>query len=195
MTTSKCQDGFLRHNDSAETLDQYYRDGRWSYLGSPQYAAAYLQPLAAMCVGDAVLDVGCGEGWLAGHIGGRQYVGFDASRVAIERARRVFRNCARDRFFVGRLEDPPFLINGPDTIVFGNILEVLVKPECRLPLIDLYVTKYRPQRVIVYDMEKLDTRPIEDKYRLVAEHHGYCEVPPEGPAAKWSRKLIAFEES
>lgn len=77
---------------SAATWDAQYASGRWAYLGAlPELArfsvlAGYLRHFKP---GGAILDVGCGEGFLARrlHAGDYQrYVGVDLSASAIEKA-------------------------------------------------------------------------------------------------------------
>lgn len=70
----------------------------------------------------AVLDVGCGPGWMAGLIGPRCgfLVGMDISTVSLERAREAY---PASPFVCAQMERPPFRHNSFDFITAVSSLE------------------------------------------------------------------------
>jgi SAM-dependent methyltransferase len=74
--------------------------------------------------GREVLDVGCGEGWLARRLAsaGARAVGLDPSPDALERARRDGPGDASVRYVEGAAEDLPFTDASFDVVIFFNSL-------------------------------------------------------------------------
>jgi len=188
--------------DGPELDDVHGRLDHWWYLRSPEFTEAFTVPLAAVVnsLGESCLDACCGEGYLADYVR-VPYLGFDGSAVAIERAKRD-RPAARALFRVGRLEDPPDLAGVRfGTVVFGSVLEVLVRPEARAGLLRRYARQYRSSFLVVYDLERLDTGPLEAEFRLLQEHHWAARAPRRRlrggavetvPEVKLRRKCLVF---
>jgi 2-polyprenyl-6-hydroxyphenyl methylase/3-demethylubiquinone-9 3-methyltransferase len=108
-----------------------YASGAWDYLTTIQEVSRY-SVIAGLCRQVApkarVLDVGCGQGVLAGWLAGAgisRYVGIDVSEVAIEQARRM----NPDHEFA--VADASTFESSQqfDVIVFNEILYYLKKPE------------------------------------------------------------------
>ena len=74
--------------------------------------------------GRAILDVGCGAGWLVRHLaaGGANAVGVDPLADALERARAEDRGDGRTRYVAGAAELLPFDDASFDAVVFFNSL-------------------------------------------------------------------------
>lgn len=178
-----------------ELVDLYDKDYYW-YLRSQAFSDMFLSKIG--CVASLlgkypkkVLDVGCGEGQLAQYVS-CGYLGFDGSKSAIDRALNRYRGQPLS-FEVARFEDPPMVGGVFTTAVFGGVLEVLVKPEHRLDFIQKYITLYRLQYFIVYDLERLDTWPLEHPYQIIGEFRG--GVPEMGGLldVKRHRKVLVFK--
>ena len=113
-----------------------YRAGRWAYLKGLQEAARYGVVTAwlrhTMRPG-ALLDVGCGEAILAGHLARdrvTRYVGVDVSQAALELATL---DAAWARLVCGRLEDfAPAPGERFAAIVFNEVLFFTDQPGAML---------------------------------------------------------------
>jgi len=113
-----------------------YRAGRWAYLKGLQEAARYGVVTAwlrhTMRPG-ALLDVGCGEAILAGHLARdrvTRYVGVDVSQAALELATL---DAAWARLVCGRLEDfTPAPGERFAAIVFNEVLFFTDQPGAML---------------------------------------------------------------
>jgi 2-polyprenyl-3-methyl-5-hydroxy-6-metoxy-1,4-benzoquinol methylase len=112
----------------ADWWDAGYARGDWDYLSVDVVERSRLSVIAE-CVrahlpdGGSVLDVGCGDGALRQYLDDRtlgQYVGVDASRVAIERARA--HNLHASVFEVGGLDS---LLVPADVVVLAEVLYTL----------------------------------------------------------------------
>lgn len=179
-----------------ELAELYGEQDYYAYLRSSPFREAFTRPLAAIVnrLGEPVLDVACGEGCLADYVT-VPYAGFDGSATAIERGRNRL-GCgggAGARLEVGRFESPAIEGLFP-TVVFGGILEVLVKPESRVSLLEMYVARYGARNLIVYDLERLDTYGIETRFGAPVEKR-HCEVGVESGVipAKRFRKVLLFQ--
>jgi SAM-dependent methyltransferase len=185
---------WLNVNQSPEELADLYgeQDYYW-YLRSPQFAQAFTKPLARLIdsLGPSCLDAGCGEGQLADHIGyawaGHRYVGIDGSATALARGV-VDRPHAT--LVLGRIEDPP-VYGRFDTVVFSGVLEVLIKPEARVPLLELYAERYQPSHFVVCDLMRLDATAIARRWPLIQEVHRTAEGI-DVIEAKRHRKILVF---
>lgn len=177
----------LNLDQSPAELDDLYgtRDYYW-YLRSDPFRQAFLEPLARIVnrLGAAVLDVGCGEAVLADYAA-VPYTGLDGSQSAIDRAyRRLMRLGTLSRLsngfvqlHVGRFEDPVASVRGNfGTVVFGGILDVLVRPEARLALLEHYRQLYGVRYFVIYDLVRLDTAPLDRHYHLVELHTATAEL-------------------
>lgn len=168
--------GYLNLDQSAGELNDLWGErDYYHYLRSEAFVEAFLKPIAAIVnrLGGPVLDVGCGEAALADHVT-VPYLGIDGSESAIRRS------MARHRLGVwtwpGRIESPPRLPGVFPTAVFGGILEVLVKPEHRVPLLEMYRERFGVRYFIVYDLERLDTSALDLHYGLpVKEIHASAD--------------------
>ncbi len=116
---------------SVAEWNQQYGSGGWNNLESVRELPRY-SVIAGYCrfyrPNGRVLDVGCGNGILASHLGARgvsSYVGFDLSETAITQARsRAVTNAA---FVVADVElfVPPHAF---DVVVFNEVLYYLHAP-------------------------------------------------------------------
>ena len=148
--------------------------GYYDYLHSEPFQENLLTPMGAMIseIGSC-LDVGCGEGWLAEHVQWsvtKPYLGIEASIHAVETARNKYNHTGRSlEFRQARLEN--FIPeNEYDVVVFGGILDVLIKPQWRLPLVRRYVRNANPSHIIVYDLDRLDHKPLDECGWLLRDH-------------------------
>lgn len=200
---------WLNVDQSPEELEEVHGAADYyAYLRSPQFVEAFVKPVGAICQrlyddsaretgrGCPVLDAGCGDGMLADHVGLCPYVGFDGSQAAIIRAlSREGRGPGA--YFVGRFEDPPcppsLTAIGFKTLVLSGILEVLVKPECRVPLLEMYRERFGVTHFVICDLERLDTSLLQEKYGPpVEELHRVAENPGGLPEVKLRRKILVF---
>jgi hypothetical protein len=188
---------WLNIDDSPETLDHIHGDeDRWAYLRSPEFVEAFVRPVAAICnrLDDPILDVGCGDGILGDHIDLAPYFGFDGSQAAILRGltRKGRRPAA---LWVARFEEPPPSHSWFNawTVVLSGILEVLVKPECRVPMLETYRERFKVRHFVVCDLERLDTSAIEARYGPpVEEMHRVATGPAGVPEVKRRRKILVY---
>jgi len=175
--------------------ETYQRDYYW-YLKSPAFRTMFLERIGGLVngYGDPVLDVGCGEGWLADYVT-VPYVGVDGSEEAIATARQRVKRPA-EQFCVARFEDRRDIdiLSGRGqfpTIVFGGMLDVYVKPQERVTLLEQYL-RFGTKRFVIYDLERLDHRPLAKRFRLVHEWHGTAIVP-QIKMVKRKRKILVYE--
>jgi len=81
---------------------------------------------------EKVLDMGCGEGTRlntllkATKLNGKQLIGIDASKIAIDSARKQY---PAIKFLVGDLEELPFKDNSFDLLYSAYVFEHLIHPE------------------------------------------------------------------
>lgn len=179
----------LNIDQSAAELARIYEQGYYDYLGSPAFRQAFLRPLGSIVnvLGLPVLDVGCGEGWLADYTA-VPYYGFDGSSVAVETARR---ERSGGTFYVDRLENPRPVEAYLGTVVFGGLFAVLVKPTEHLQFVELYRERFTPRYFIVYDLERVDHRGLAAAYRLIYEYHASADL--ELQEVKKHRKILVFQ--
>lgn len=178
---------WLSLNQSPDELRELYERDYYWYLRSPQFAEAFLRPLGHLIdsLGTSVLDMGCGEGQLSDYVK-YPYYGIDGSARAVEQAQALGRNVHG-----GRIEDPCITLTF-DVIVFGGILEVLIKPEGRVPLLEMYAGRFKARHLVVYDLERLDTSLIERHFGPpVFECHRVAEGI-ETEEVKRRRKILAW---
>lgn len=189
----------LNINQPIEEVDILYgpMDYYW-YLRSPQFRTTFLAPIGAIInrLGGDCIDVGCGEGQLGDYVKGN-YIGIDASPNAIKRGRAIHSH--NKTLIVGRIENPQ-LYWAPTrefckVIVFGGVMEVLIKKECRVQLLNLYREMFSPSYFIIYDLARLDTSLIEEEYGKPID--GFqatvndIDIIPE----KKTRKVLVYEVS
>lgn len=178
---------------AAMAEEDYY----W-YLKSEEFKRTFLQPLGKFVseCGGPVLDVGCGEGWLFPFCGRMVYKGIDASRAAIAEANKIYVELLPNRetnpsFQVCRLEEykdrQPF-----NTVVFGGILNVLVKPEHYVDVLCHYREACAANYLIVYDLQRLKTHAIEAAgFELVKRYYDTVDMPKIHPI-KRARKILVY---
>lgn len=184
----------LNLDQSPEELNEVYRTNYYWYLDSKPYRKAFLKRLGKIIndIGLRCVDVACGEGWLADYVR-VPYMGFDGSVLAIHRAKKKRRH---GEFHVGRIERPslsekPTCFIAPfATIVFGNLLAVVVKPRCHVAFLESYL-RFWPRYFIVYDLETVDTSAIQERFTLTAEHHAVVNMP-EIEEVKRHRKIEVY---
>jgi SAM-dependent methyltransferase len=164
----------LNVDQHPDELADLYRERYYWYLQSSQFRETFLRPLGDIInrLGCPCLDVGCGEGWLADYVS-VPYVGFDGSTVAIRGARQAHPG---KLFHHGRIERPTCYVPPYSSIVFGNLLQVLVKEECRVAFLESYLV-FLPRYLIVYDLEILKTAPIRERFEVIEELHATADVP------------------
>lgn len=190
MTTS-----VLTEVISKERLHEIYATEYYWYLKSEPFINAFLRPIAEEVNkrGDSCLDMCCGEGQLAPFVKGR-YLGVDSSTTAIQLAM-VKHGHTRDRQFLvdnltgyaRRWHNPPQF----DTIVFGSVFQILIKPDCYVELLEQYLV-FAPKHFIIYDMEHLDQSSIDARFKLVHEIHATVDMPTLQDV-KRSRKILVYE--
>ena len=170
----------------------------YDYLRSPEFQRSVLKPLAAMVnrLGASCLDVGCGQGYLGQYVDG-QYLGFDGSQTAIDHAREN----NPGEFRVARFEDleEVFRIVSDfstqfDTIVFGNLLSVLIKPESYVEFLESYVKRFSAKFLIVCDLQTLDTTAIDRRFSCRFRHYGNVQLPGLQEIKK-ARKILLYKGS
>ncbi|MBV8144675.1 MAG: class I SAM-dependent methyltransferase [Gammaproteobacteria bacterium] len=121
-------DGLLQ---SPQTWETQYAAGRWDFLGTLSELARFSVLAGYVChlkPGAAVLDIGCGQGFLLRRLpvsGYSRYAGIDLSASAISNARE--HDSERSTFLVADCEsyvpEEPF-----DVIVFNEVLCCLRHP-------------------------------------------------------------------
>lgn len=122
--------GYRPQKVSAQTWDREYREGKWRYLRGIENIAG-LAAILGYCEfldPKSILDVGCGEGLLAGKLrllSYADYLGLDVSAEAIAQAGRLADD--RTRFTVAQADsfDPGRTFN---VIVFNQSLYYLPEP-------------------------------------------------------------------
>lgn len=178
----------LNLNQTPEELTKLYQDDYYWYLRSEAFRKAFLELVGhlANVHGYGCLDVGCGEGQLSEFIE-THYYGIDGSADAVAKGQKLGRNIQCDRF-----ENPATISGYYDVVVFGGILEVLIRPEHRLEFVNYYVEKVRAKYVIVYDLTRLDTYPLERGYKLL-QHHTRTAADINIIEAKLHRKVMLFQ--
>lgn len=174
-----------------ERLHEIYATEYYWYLKSEPFVNAFLRPLAneVNSRGASCLDVCCGEGQLSPLIDGR-YMGIDASETAIQLARikhnRAFSVATLETYATDGKEPPNF-----DTVVFGGVFQVLIKPDRYVELLERYLA-FAPKQFVIYDMEHLDASSIDARFKLVHEHHATVDMPTVQDV-KRSRKVLVYE--
>lgn len=165
----------------------------YAYLRSPGYRQLVLQPIARWIntIDGPCLDVGCGEALLAALVT-VPYTGVDASSAALQRSHGGW--CCR--LVAGRLEDPASLPPGPYAVVVLNgVLEVLIKPEHRLELLEAYRQRTLCRYFIIGDILRLEETSLLQAYRLVERVEVF--IPQQQmagqPEVKRRRKLLWLE--
>jgi len=179
----------LKTSQPAELLDKLYgkQDYYW-YLKSEQFRRVFIRPLATV-VNDLnlpCLDVACGEGWLADYVT-VPYTGIDGSTTAIETARSRHSSCG---FIVCRIESPELLSDSFGTIVFGGILKPLVKPQCYVLFLELYL-RFNPKYLVIYDLLNLEESTISRRFSLVDRLQGSVDMVGI-PRVKKHRKILVY---
>src|SRR3954451_16246483 len=98
----------------AHHCDAGFYDGKHPFVW--QHGASLLE-LLAPCVGERILDLGCGTGHLTAKISeqGAEVVGIDRSTAMVEQAELLFPGL---QFLVGDARD--FVVSGPFDAVFSN---------------------------------------------------------------------------
>jgi len=141
-----------------------------------------------------VLDVGCGEGWLADVLDFDlvDYVGIEGSLKALEKA--TIRYPA-SLFVQTRIEETTkHLLGSFDLIVFGGILDVLVKPERYLDFVAMYLQAYSPKHFIVYDLQRFNPFCLDNNYELLEAFEGEATVAGKKlPTIKTKRQIRLYE--
>lgn len=182
----------LNLDQSPAELNDIYgaRDYYW-YLRSEPFQKAFLKPLASLinAIGKPCLDVGCGEGQLAEFLS-VPYLGMDGSENAIAKAEVRYQSQTWRNFIVRRFESGPPPGNFP-TVVFGGVLSVLIKPECRVKFVESFLA-CGMTAFVVYDLSNLETKDIDKRFHkqilieAVADIEGIEDV-------KKKRKIVYYE--
>lgn len=176
-----------------ELADLYGPQDYYWYLRSPAFQTAFLQPMGESLSGlGSILDVGCGEGQLADHVPGAEYVGLEGSARAVRRAR-IKRPKADVR--LGRIEQPGLCFPPEarfNVLVFGGVLEVLVRPEKRVGFLDAYRQRFGAKFVLIYDLLRLDTAPLDSLFAFQGGFEASADL--EGiPDVKRHRKVRLYQ--
>lgn len=193
---------WLNVDQSSEELDELYGErDYYAYLRShnfrPLYAtvAAHVSKLVG---GDGyVLDVGCGEAMLADYLPSDiRYFGLDASRAAIRRAReRMGLLPPVSNLYPHRIEER-FRVTNFGVVVFGAIMEVLIKPKHRVDLVNQYRETTRASHFIVHDLDRLDVSELSRSHHLLSIQSVSLSaqgLPHDFPPAKLKRQVWVFE--
>jgi SAM-dependent methyltransferase len=78
-----------------------------------------------------VVDLGCGNGWLANRIataGGASVVGVDINPSELDQARRVFGERADLHFVLGDVTDGALVAGRPDLVILASVIQYLPDP-------------------------------------------------------------------
>ena len=181
----------LNVDQSPAELNRIYQDDYYWYLRDQVFCDSVVRVVGDKVneLGGYCLDVGCGEGQLSDYVT-TGYLGFDGSQKAIENARRLHPGL---QFKVSRFETPPSLPDYQfDTVVFSNLLTVLVKPDSHVLFIQKYLRAYSPLAFIVVDLLGLDTKKIEKVFHLTSYEEMTAPVP-DLMEVKRHRKVLVFE--
>jgi len=183
----------LKNNQSEEVLARLYgADDYYWYLRSPEFSQTFLKEIGRIVnhFPGGVLDVGCGEGQLA-HWIKSPYTGIDACEKAVYKAMDKNSGHPNATFWVSRLEDCQSLVGGFDCIVFGGILEVLIKPEERLNLVKHYMERFNATCLVVYDLLRFNDHFLQEEYDRIHRFEGEVDLPQIIPQ-KRKRQILVY---
>lgn len=189
MTTSNGE--WLNLNQPTAELNEVHATDYYWYLRCSAFVESFLKPLAGLVnwYQGACLDVGCGEGLLGDLIrSDLGYLGLDGSEIAIGKARQ--RNPHRP-YAVARLEDPQghmLLEQKYGTVVFGGIMSVLIKPDCRSKLVSYYRERFGARQILIYDLSELDVSTFLPEYQPTLVHTAVADVDV-SPEVKRKRSI------
>ena len=167
------------------TWDREYAAGEWSKLGNldemPRYAmiAGYARAIGSAA---SVLDVGCGEGYLARWLfeaGTRRYTGIDVSRVAIDKAQTSAPSEARFEVADAVTFDPGERF---DMIVLNEVLYYMDRPE---EVLDRYAGFLTPDGYLVISMYRVP-ESLHAWRRCVPQLEVLDNVWLKGTKAEWN---------
>lgn len=183
----------LNLNQQPEELTKVHATDYYWYLRSKPFIETFISRIGMVVniLGDSVLDVACGEGYLAGECDVR-YAGFDGSDEAIRKARESHPD---KQFEVGRLESPDFGLGQFDAVVFGGVFSVLVKPERHAEFVAEYCKGYGAKWVIIYDLERLDMSPFDGHFQKVTSWSGNVDMHAEIGDVRTDRKIAVYNVS
>lgn len=185
---------WLNLNQPPEELAGLFGDrDYYSYLRSPQFRDAFFDPIATILRGlgvESLLDVGCGEAILGDYF--ELYTGLDGSATALRRAKS---RGPHIQVLLCRFENPPLDMPVFDCVLFGGVMEVLIKPDKRVAMADHYISLYAPKFLAVYDLDRLDTTLLQGCYgKPLVESWMTCRsegLEPIEPA-KLRRKILVW---
>jgi SAM-dependent methyltransferase len=78
-----------------------------------------------------IVDLGCGNGWLANRmaaVAGAVVVGMDLNAVELDQARRVFGGRRNLRFAAGDIRDGALPVQRPDLVILASVIQYLPAP-------------------------------------------------------------------
>ena len=188
----------LQRDLDQKHLDGCYEDHYYDYLCTTydaplQAAAILLNNITGKGDGGHVLDVGCGQGQLCKFLKKeRRYYGFDASSVAVGRARADYEEGER-RFEVGRIESHS--VNERfEAIMFGNVLHCIVAFEDHIKFLNTYINLYHPHHFVLYELQRFDPRIVKEQpgWTCVYERDFYVDDPKVNKT-KRERRVMLFE--
>lgn len=189
---------FLKKRIDTNVLNDIYtgKDYYW-YLNHDMFVETCLKYVAnvldKISNESSVLDVGCGFGTLLKVLKpSHSYVGFDLSKVALERARSLWKDRPNTEFIECGIETFPYGHSvQSDCIVSGNCL-IYVKPEAIVDLMKRYVEATGAKHIIVYEIGRAKTASLEKQYELVERKNFY--IPLEGlQEVKRHRKVEVYK--
>lgn len=194
LAEQNMRSGWLQRNLTAIQANDSYHSGYYNYLDHPEFVAKCWLPVQEWLKG-RVLDVGCGFGAVMCVLEksfGYSYLGVDASSEVVKTA--TARWGGYPAFFqVARLED--FALDAEpqiyDTLIFGNILG-LIKPQYLIRVLETYLCKFRPARIIFCDLQNHPTASlVESRHLLLHRHEAILDIADLEPV-KCKRRVEVY---
>lgn len=167
-----------------ERLNEMYsgegKDGDYYwYLKSNPFENVFLRPMGTIINElnvDSVLDVGCGEGWLSPFIlYSIKYVGIEGSVPAVNKAKERYPESTNRVFLNCRIENPNIPHNF-DVVVFGGILDVLIKRDRQMEFVQWYLNKVQATYLVIYDLDRFDETEFDFAYHWINKHRRTADM-------------------
>ncbi|HWO43481.1 MAG TPA: class I SAM-dependent methyltransferase [Candidatus Eisenbacteria bacterium] len=174
-----------------EVWETQYRQGLWRCLSGLDELARYgviAGYLRALKPSGAILDIGCGEGLLAGSAAGySRYVGIDVSEAALARARQRY----RERCSFSQADARAYVPGDRfDAVIFNEVLYYFDDP---LAVVSRYERWLRADGVIIASLYQHSRRAAAIAKRLKARYRSLATVEIRAGAKSWSVSVLAPE--